>query len=66
MRLLEVGRSLVSELDLENLLEQVLDTAKELTGARYAALGILVKVWDALREAGFSINDVPARIQRAN
>ena len=42
-RLLEVGRSLVSELDLENLLEQVLDTAKELTGAQYAALGILDK-----------------------
>ena len=40
-RLLDVGRSLVSELDVEVLLEQVLETAKELTGARYAALGIL-------------------------
>jgi biopolymer transport protein ExbD len=38
----------------------------ELEADTTAALGILVKVWDALREAGFSINDVPARIQRAN
>jgi biopolymer transport protein ExbD len=28
-------------------------------------LGLLVKVWDALKAAGFSINEVPARIQRA-
>jgi signal transduction histidine kinase len=40
-RLLEVGRSLVAELDLESVLGQVLGTARELTGARYAALGIL-------------------------
>ena len=40
-RLLAVGRALVSELDLESVLDQVLETARELTGARYAALGIL-------------------------
>ncbi|MGK2932227.1 MAG: GAF domain-containing sensor histidine kinase [Solirubrobacterales bacterium] len=40
-RLLSVGRSLVTELDIEALLGQVLGTAKDLTGARYAALGIL-------------------------
>jgi signal transduction histidine kinase len=40
-RLLDVGRSLVSELDLEVVLDRVLDVARELTGARYAALGIL-------------------------
>ena len=40
-RLLAVGRSLVSELDLETVLEQVLETARDLTSARYAALGIL-------------------------
>ena len=40
-RLLEVGRTLVAELELESLLRLVLDTARELTGARYAALGIL-------------------------
>ncbi len=40
-RLLEVGRNLVSELELEPVLENVLDAARDLTGARYAALGIL-------------------------
>ena len=40
-RLLEVGRGLVSELDLEAVLEQLLDAARDLSGARYAALGVL-------------------------
>jgi len=40
-RLLDVGRALVSDLDLESVLHQVLDVARELTGARYAALGVL-------------------------
>jgi GAF domain-containing protein len=40
-RLLEAGRALVSELDVEAVLERVLVTAAEVTGARYAALGVL-------------------------
>jgi signal transduction histidine kinase len=40
-RLIEVGRSLVSQLDVPLVLEQVLENACEITGARYAALGIL-------------------------
>jgi signal transduction histidine kinase len=40
-RLIEVGRGLMSELDLETLLERILEVARELTRARYAALGIL-------------------------
>ncbi|HUH80916.1 MAG TPA: GAF domain-containing sensor histidine kinase [Solirubrobacteraceae bacterium] len=40
-RLLEVGRSLVTELDLAVVLDRVLETAREITGARYAALGVL-------------------------
>ena len=40
-RLLDVGRELVTELDLSIVLERVLQTAREITGARYAALGIL-------------------------
>jgi signal transduction histidine kinase len=40
-RLIEVGRSLLAELDLETVLRRVLEAAQELTGARYAALGIL-------------------------
>jgi signal transduction histidine kinase len=40
-RLIDVGRVLVSELNLEVVLNRVLDVARELTGARYAAVGIL-------------------------
>ncbi len=40
-RLIDAGRALVSILDLEAVLEYVLHTAREVTGARYAALGIL-------------------------
>jgi signal transduction histidine kinase len=40
-RLLAAGRTLVSQLELEAVLDQLLETAQELTGARYAALGIL-------------------------
>src|SRR5215208_6397678 len=45
-RLIEVGRTLVSQLDLETVLRRVLEAARDLTGARYAAVGIL----DADRE----------------
>ena len=40
-RLIEVGRALVSQLDLETVLGRVLNAARDLTRARYAALGIL-------------------------
>ena len=40
-RLLDVGRRLVSELDLDAVLAQVLEAARELTGASFAALGVL-------------------------
>jgi signal transduction histidine kinase len=40
-RLLDVGRALVTELDLGVVLDRVLETAREITGARYAALGVL-------------------------
>ncbi len=36
-----MGRSLVAELDLDEVLHLLLDVARELTGARYAALGVL-------------------------
>ncbi len=39
--LIDVGRSLVAELDPEVIFRQVLAVASELTGARYAALGVL-------------------------
>src|SRR5579875_3715096 len=40
-RLLDVGEALVSELDPELVLERILEEARRLTGARYAALGVL-------------------------
>jgi signal transduction histidine kinase len=40
-RLLDVGRNLIAELDPEAVLERLLDVATELTGARYAAIGVL-------------------------
>jgi signal transduction histidine kinase len=40
-RLLDVGRALTTELDQRVVLDRVLETAREITGARYAALGIL-------------------------
>ncbi|MBV9309830.1 MAG: GAF domain-containing sensor histidine kinase [Solirubrobacterales bacterium] len=40
-RLLDVGHTLVSELDPDNVLERILEEARRLTGARYAALGVL-------------------------
>ena len=40
-RLLDVGRALVGELDPEAVLHRILDEARELTGARFAAVGVL-------------------------
>ncbi len=38
---LDIARSLLGELDVEVVLNRVLESARELTGARYAALGVL-------------------------
>ncbi len=40
-RLLEVGRKLVAELDPEAVLDRILAEAREITGAKYVALGVL-------------------------
>src|SRR5690348_7290445 len=40
-RLLDAGRSLISELDPEVVLQRLLEVARELTDARYAAIGVL-------------------------
>jgi signal transduction histidine kinase len=39
--LIDVGRSLMAELDPEVIFRKVLEVASQLTGARYAALGVL-------------------------
>jgi GAF domain-containing protein len=62
-RLIEVGRSLVSQRDLETLLRQVLDVARELTGARYAALGVLDESRQALER--FVTRGIDAQTHRA-
>jgi signal transduction histidine kinase len=40
-RLIDVGKEVLAELDLEAVLQSVVEAARELTGARYAALGVL-------------------------
>ena len=40
-RLLDASRALVGELDMEAVLRRLLEAAREITGARYAALGVL-------------------------
>ena len=47
-RLLDVGRALTRELDQGALLDRVLEAARGITGARYAALGILNEHHDGL------------------
>lgn len=39
--ILEIARSVLAELDLEEVLDRVLESARDLTEARYAALGVL-------------------------
>ncbi|HET9185979.1 MAG TPA: GAF domain-containing protein, partial [Solirubrobacterales bacterium] len=39
--MLDLGASLLSELDLESVLRSVVETARDLTSAEYAALGVL-------------------------
>jgi signal transduction histidine kinase len=62
-RLLEVGRELVGELDLESVLDRVLSVARELTGARYAALGILDERRTELER--FLVSGIDEETQRA-
>jgi len=40
-RLIDVGSHLLSELDIEVVLRSVVEAAREVTGAKYAALGVL-------------------------
>jgi GAF domain-containing protein len=61
IRLIDVGRSLVSELDLEVVLERLLDVAREVTGAHYAALGILDSEKRSLERFATAGIDAPTR-----
>ena len=52
-QLIEVGRSLVSELNPEAVVYRVLDAARDLTGARYPPLGMLDESRDELARLRF-------------
>src|SRR4051794_34402822 len=67
-RLLDVSRSVVSELDLEAVLRRVVEDACDITGARYGALGVMSERGDSLdrfittgidRETHAAIGDLP-------
>jgi signal transduction histidine kinase len=62
-RLLDVGRALMSELDLSAVLDRVLQTGRDITGARYAALGILDERRSGLEQ--FLTSGVEAETRRA-
>jgi signal transduction histidine kinase len=62
-QLLDAGRALVAELDLEVVLDQLLGTAMEITGAQYAALGILDE--DRTSLENFITRGVDAETHRA-
>src|SRR5829696_6442268 len=40
-RLVDLGREMVAELDLDRVLGRIVEAAVDLTGARYGALGVL-------------------------
>jgi len=61
-RLLDMGRALTTELDQRVLLNRVLETGREVTGARYAALGILNEEHSGLEEfLTLGVDDVTQR-----
>jgi signal transduction histidine kinase len=62
-RLLEVGRGLMAELQVEAVLDRLLETAADLTGARYAALGVLDS--DRVELARFITRGIDDEIHRA-
>ncbi len=62
-RLVDVGRSLVQELDPEIVLARLLEVARELTGAQYAAIGVLDERREALER--FVTSGVDDATQRA-
>jgi GAF domain-containing protein len=60
-RVIDVGRGVLAELDLEAVLNRVLETARELTGARFAALGVLDESREKLER--FVVRGIDKRTQ---
>ncbi|MCL2418995.1 MAG: GAF domain-containing sensor histidine kinase [Conexibacteraceae bacterium] len=63
MTLIEIGRALVAELDPEAVLDRILHEARELTGARYAALGVVGEGRDRLER--FLTSGIDEQTRRA-
>ncbi|HEX3804624.1 MAG TPA: GAF domain-containing sensor histidine kinase [Solirubrobacteraceae bacterium] len=62
-RLIEIGRALVTELDPETVLHQILHEAREITGASYAALGVVSEDRHTLER--FLTSGIDEQTQRA-
>src|SRR5258705_13260777 len=61
--LIDVGRGLIAELDPEAICLRLLEVARELTGARYAALGVLDEDHHELER--FITDGIDEKTQRA-
>ena len=62
-RLLHVGRALVAEHDTEAVLDRILEEARQITGARYAALGVLDETREELER--FLVLGIDSETRRA-
>lgn len=60
---MDIARSVLSELDLDYVLDHVLESARALTGARYAALGVLSESKTDLARFITTGIDEPARTE---
>lgn len=60
-RLVDVGVALLSELDLESVLREVVEAAREVIGARYAALGVLNRDGEELERFIYAGMDAETR-----
>jgi GAF domain-containing protein len=61
MIVLRLARSVLGDLDMTSVLERVIESAQQLTGARYAALGVLDESREALERFITAGIDEPAR-----
>ena len=62
--LVDAGIALSSELSLDALLQQLVETAAQLTGARYAALGVIDQTGPSL-ERFLTTASTPRRMLRS-
>ena len=63
--LVDAGIALSSELSLDALLQRIVETAAELTGARYAALGVIDQSGTGARALPHAPASTPRRTRRS-